>query len=342
VLSFVTTAIPMRFRRKLPVLFGFLLFVAAVAAVVFLRKHAPPEPARLLPTADGFVYVDLKWMRYTDVAKKLPAVAHDPEYEQFIQATGFQFERDLQEAALAIHYASPQTGGETRFSEVFVAKIDGDRLRTYLKKLATSVDTYRAIDVYNIPLENRVLRVAILGSDTVAASNHNDPLVIRGIVDRSRKVASPFGGPALLRQSYKHVPLTSLAWAIFKLNSGSPEPSALGLPFSSPATAVASVRYVPLLGEVHLRAEAFTQNEQAAEQLTLQVNTFLAIFHSAEVSVSGQTPDPDIRKALDSLKIEQHKDRTVLTATVPAGLLRKMVAEAPAQLAPKAPPEQGK
>ena len=333
----------MRFRRKLPVLVGFLLFAAAVAAVVFLRKHAPPEPARLLPTADGFVYVDLKWMRYTDVAKKLPAVAHDPDYEQFIQATGFQFERDLQEAALAIHYASLQTGGETRFSEVVVAKIDGDRLRAYLKSLASSVDTYRAIDIYNVPVENRTFRVAILGSDTVAASNVNDPGVIRGIIDRSRKVASPFGGPALLRQSYKHVPLTSLAWAIFKLNSVSPQPSAvLGLPFSSPATAVASVQYVPLFGEVHLRAEAFTQNEQAAEQLTLQVNTFLAIFHSAEVSVSGQTPDPDIRKALDSLKVEQYKDRTVLTATVPAGLLRKMVAEAPAQLAPKGPAVPGK
>src|SRR5229473_277919 len=316
----------MRFRRKLPVLFGFLIFVAALAAVVFLRKHAPPEPARLLPTADGFVYLDLKWMRYTEVAKKLPAVAYDPDYEQFIQATGFQFERDLQEAALAIHYASPQTGGETRFSEVFVAKIDGDRLRAYLKKLASSVDTYRAIDIYNIPLENRILRIAILGSDTVAASNLNDPAVIRGIIDRSRKVASPFGGPALLRQSYKHVPLTSLAWAIFKLNSGNAGPSALGLPVSSARTAVASVRYVPVLGEVHLRIEAFTRNEETAEQLTSQVNTYLAIFHSAEVSVSGQTPDPDIRKALDSLKVEQDKDRTVLTATLPAALLRKMVA----------------
>jgi len=325
----------MRFRRKLPILFGFLIFVAALAAVVFLRKHAPPEPARLLPTADGFVYVDLKWMRYTDVAKKLPAVAHDPDYEQFIQATGFQFERDLQEAALAIHYASPQTGGETRFSEVFVAKIDGDRLRAYLKKLASSVDTYRAIDIYNIPLENRILRVAILGSDTVAASNLNDPAVIRGIIDRSRKVASPFGGPALLRQSYKHVPLTSLAWAIFKLDSANPGPSALGLPVSSATTAVASVRYVPVLGEVHLRIEAFTRNEETAEQLTSQVNTYLAIFHSAEVSVSGQTPDPDIRKALDSLKVEQDKDRTVLTATLPAALLRKMVAAAPGQLTAK-------
>ena len=325
----------MRFRRKLPILFGFLIFVAALAAVVFLRKHAPPEPARLLPTADGFVYLDLKWMRYTDVAKKLPAVAHDPDYEQFIQATGFQFERDLQEAALAIHYASPQTGGETRFSEVFVAKIDGDRLRAYLKKLASSVDTYRAIDIYKIPLENRILRIAILGSDTVAASNLNDPAVIRGIIDRSRKVASPFGGPALLRQSYKHVPLTSLAWAIFKLDSANPGPSTLGLPVSSATTAVASVRYVPVLGEVHLRIEAFTRNEETAEQLTSQVNTYLAIFHSAEVSVSGQTPDPDIRKALDSLKVEQDKDRTVLTATLPAALLRKMVAAAPGQLTAK-------
>jgi hypothetical protein len=329
----------MRFRRKLPILFGFLLFVAAVAAVVFLRKHAPPEPARLLPTADGFVYVDLKWMRYTDVAKRLPTVAHDADYEQFIQATGFQFERDLQEAALAIHYASPQTGNETRFSEVFVAKIDGDRLRAYLKKLASSVDTYRAIDVYNIPLENRILRVAILGSDTVAASNVSDPGVIRGIIDRSRKVASPFGGPALLRQSYKYVPLTSLAWAIFKLNSPDPRSSALGVPLFTPvlamASVVASVRYVPLVGEVHFRAEAFTHDEQAAEQLTSQVNTYLAIFHSAEVSVSGQTPDPDIKKALDSLRVEQYKDRTVLTARLPAGLLRKMVAAAPGQLAPK-------
>jgi hypothetical protein len=325
----------MRFRRKLPILFGFLIFVAALAAVVFLRKHAPPEPARLLPTADGFVYLDLKWMRYTEVAKKLPAVAYDPDYAQFIQATGFQFERDLQEAALAIHYASPQTGGETRFSEVFVAKIDGDRLRAYLKKLASSVDTYRAIDIYNIPLENRILRIAILGSDTVAASNLNDPAVIRGIIDRSRKVASPFGGPALLRQSYKHVPLTSLAWAIFKLDSANPGPSTLGLPVSSATTAVASVRYVPVLGEVHLRIEAFTRNEETAEQLTSQVNTYLAIFHSAEVSVSGQTPDPDIRKALDSLKVEQDKDRTVLTATLPAALLRKMVAAAPGQLTAK-------
>lgn len=324
----------MRIKRRLPILFGFLLFVAAVAIVVTLRKHAPPEPARLLPGADGFAYIDLKWMRRADIAGRLPAVTHDPEYEQFIQATGFQFERDLQEGAIAVHYASPATGAETRFSYVLVARIDGDKLRRYLKQLASAVDDYRSIAIYNIPLQDRTLRVAILGVDTVAISNHNDPSVIRGIIERSRKLASPFGGPALLRQFYKHVPLASLAWGIFRLNPSPAQPD-FALPLSGPATLVASVRY---LGAVHFRAEAFTSNEQAAEQLTNQASTFLAIFQAAEISAGGQTPDPDIKKALASLKIEQKNDRTVLTATMPAELIRKMVAQAPKEVGPKVLP----
>jgi hypothetical protein len=322
----------MRLRRRLPIWVGFLLFVAAVTIVVQLRKHAPPEPARLLPGADGFLYVNLKWMRRAEMANKLPPVPHDPEYEQFIQATGFEFERDLQQAAFAIHYASPATAGERRFSEVFVAHIDSDKLRAYLKTLASSIDEYRAIDIYNVPLENRILRVAILGVDTVAASNHNDPGVIRGIIDRSRKLASPFGGPALLRQFYKYVPqlpLPSLGWSIFKVTSDmSPTP------LTSRVTVVASVRY---LGAIHLRAEAFTYDESAAEQLASQASTFLKIFQSAEVSVAGQTPDPDFKRAMDSIKIEQKKDRAILTAVLPSELIRKIISEAPAELSPAKP-----
>lgn len=323
----------MRIKRRLPVLFGFLLFVAAVAAVVFLRKHAPPEPARLLPGADGFVYADLKWMRFTDVAGSLPSVRHDPDYEQFIQATGFEFERDLQEAAVAIHYASPASGPETRFSYVFIAKIDGDKFRTYLKGLASSVDRESNTDVYNIPLEGRILRVAILGVDTVAVSNHNDPKIIREIIKRSRKLASPFAGPALLRQFYKHVPLTSLVWAVVRMNPS--DQAAIGfMPNSTAATLVASVRYLPLAG-VHFQAEAFTPNEQSAEQLTQQLSTFLEVTRSAEISVGGKTSDPDMKKAIDSLKVEQKSDRAVLTATVPPELIRKLVAAAPAEIGPK-------
>src|SRR4029077_4897871 len=124
----------MRIRRRLPILFGVVLVIVAIALAVVLRKHAPPEPARLLPGADGYFYVNLKWIRRANIAGQLPDVPHEPEYEQFIQATGFQFERDLEQAAFAIHYSVPKPGAKEavaeppRFSEVFVGRIHGEQL----------------------------------------------------------------------------------------------------------------------------------------------------------------------------------------------------------------------
>jgi hypothetical protein len=325
----------MRIRRRLPIWLGVLLVAAAIALVVFLRKHAPPEPARLLPGADGFIYINLKWIRRANVTGQMPTVPHDPEYEQFIQATGFQFERDLDQAALAIHYAAnlPVTPGvppQPRFSEIFVGRIDGEKLRAYLRKLATAVESDGSVDIYSIPLEGRTLRLAILSVDTVAASNHPDPQVIRSIVERSRKLASPFGGPALLRQYYKQVPLASLAWAIFKVDPAashwSSSPMDLSVLFSKPATVVSSARY---LGSIHLRAEAFTESAEEARRVAAQLETFLNIFHTAETTLPSQSSDPDVKQFFSSLKVQQSASQVVLSAIMPPGFLRKAVAAPP-------------
>ncbi len=332
----------MRIRRRLPIILAVLLVAAAVAVAVVLRKHAPPEPARLLPGADGFVYANLGWMRRANITGELPTVPHDPDYEQFIQATGFQFERDLDEAALAIHYPAmpaqtkPDNAQQPRFSEVFVGKFDGERLRSYLRQISSSVDNYQTRDIFNIPLERRMVRVAILGVDTVAASNLDDPLVIRGIIDRSRKLASPFGGPALLRQYYKNVPFASLGWAIFKIqpsgDTSAAGPIGWSFLFPKPATIVASVRY---LGAVHFKAQAFTASDEEARQLAGRIDTYLNLFRTAESTVSTPGPDPDIKAFFDSLKVQPEKTRAVLTATVPLGLIRKALAEAPASVTPE-------
>ena len=333
----------MRIRRSLPIPLVVVLVAAVLALVVQLRKHAPPEAARLLPGADGFLYVNLQWMRRANVTGDLPKVPHDPEYEDFIQATGFQFERDLDEAAFAIHYpAAPARGkpaapDQPRFSEVFVGKIEVEKLSTYLRKLSSSVDNYHSVDIFNIPLEGRTLRVAILGVDTVAASNHNDPQVIRGIIERSRKLASPFGGPAFLRQYYKEVPFASLGWSIFRVQPAANQlPSALdvSLLFSKPAVVVASVRY---LGNVHFKAEAFTDSEEDAKQVSDRLSTFLNIFRMAEVTVSTPGPDVDLKHFFETLKVEQHGERAELSAIVPTDLIKKMVAESPSQFTPQQP-----
>jgi len=326
----------MRIKRTLPVLIAVLLLAAAVIAVVELRKNAPPEAARLLPGADGFLYINLNWIRAFNATNQLPPVSREPEYEKFVEETGFQFERDLDQAAFAVHY--PQnwgdgTGGEAaepRFSEVFIGRFDSGRLTGYLKRLSSSIDNYRGFDIYSVPLEGRMVRVVILSYDSVAVSNHPDPNVIHGILDRSRKLASPFGGPALLRQYYKKVPIASVSWAILRVRPA--EMGALSglnlwvLLFPRPAVAVISGRYIRAL---HLRAEAFTTSDTDAQAITEKLGAFLNIFHAAETSVGSQGTDADVRAFFQSLKVEQSGESAVLTATVPPGFLRKVLTEAP-------------
>jgi hypothetical protein len=340
----------MRIRRRLPIPLAVLLIVAAVAFVVTLRKHAPPEAARLLPGADGFLYINLKWIRTFNATNQLPSVSREPEYQKFVEETGFQFERDLDQAAFAVHYPQSWGGGtagsasEPRFSEVFVGKIDSTRLTAYLKKISSSIDDYHSFEIYNIPLEGRTVRVAILSYDSVAVSNHPNPDVIRGMLDRSRKLASPFGGPWLLRKFYRKVPLASLSFAILRVK---PEMSSFGgleswsLLFPKPAVAVISARYLRAL---HLRAEAFTDSDADAQAVTEKTAAFLSLFHAAEGSVGAQGTDADVKTFFESLKVEQSGDRAILTATVPPGFIKKVLTEAPpntvAPAAPTAPPKE--
>jgi hypothetical protein len=341
----------MRIRRRLPIPLAVLLIVAAVALIVTLRKQAPPEAARLLPGADGFFYINLKWIRTFNATGQLPPVSREPEYQKFVEETGFQFERDLDKAAFAIHY--PQSWGngtagsvsEPRFSEIFIGRIDSGRLTAYLKKISSSIDDYRGFDIYSIPFEGRTVRVVILSYDSVAVSNHPDPAVIRGMLDRSRKLASPFGGPRLLRRFYRQVPLASLCFAILRVQPA--EMNSLGgmgswsLLFPKPAVAVISGRYIRAL---HLRAEAFTASEADAQAITEKTAAFLSIFHAAEGSVGAHGTDVDVKAFFDSLKVEQSGDRAILTATVPPGFIQKVLTEAPSNSAepalPAAPPKE--
>jgi hypothetical protein len=328
----------MRIRRTLPIFLTVVLVAAAVILAVQLRKHAPPEAARLLPGGDAFFYANLGRIRRANAGKELPSVSHDPEYERFIRETGFEFERDLDEAAFAVHYPGNWPGGgtggnapEPRFSEVLVGKFHGDRLTAYLRQIAQAVENYQSVDIFTIRIEGRSLRVAVLSADSVAASNHDDPAVIRGMVDRSKRLASPFGGPALLRQFYKHVQFSSLAWVVARIESSPSGGGAWGALFAAPATVVVSGTYRSPLhltaDAVHLRAEAFTGNSEEARAIIDKVNVLVALTHAGETAVGMHGTDPDVKSFFESIEVKQEGDRAVLNAALPFGFLRKMLAE---------------
>jgi hypothetical protein len=342
----------MRIRRTFPIVLAVVVIAAAVTLAVQLRKHAPPEPARLLPGADAFFYLNLNAARRANSGKDLPAVSHDPEYDRFIRETGFEFEHDLDKAAFAIHYPAKWPGGGTggaspdvRFSEVLEGKFHGERLTAYLRQIAKSVENYHSVDVFTILVEGRSLRVAVLSADSVAASNHDDPAVIEGIIDRSKRLASPFGGPSLLRQHYKHVQLASLVWLVARIDPSSPEAGGWNTIFTKPATLVVSGSALSPLhlraDAVHLRAEAFTQSSDEARGITDKINVFIALTHSAETSVGTHGTDADVKALFDSLKVRQEGDRAVLTASMPYGFLHKMLSGSPPELSdPAAGPAQ--
>src|ERR1700758_984461 len=143
----------MRMRKNYLWITVALVIAGGIVAAILLRKRAAPDAVRLLPECDAVVYINLAPVQLlTDLGKNAPK-ERDPQYEDFVRQTGFEFERDLERAAFAIHYGARGKGksSEARFSEILQGHFDSARVANYLHKLATSMEPYQGYEVYSIP-----------------------------------------------------------------------------------------------------------------------------------------------------------------------------------------------
>lgn len=324
-------------RARLYSLLLALVLIAALAVTVWLRKQAPPEVARLLPESDAIVYVNLKPVRSMTHLERT-TVARSPEFQQFIDETGFVPERDLDEVAFALHATGDPTGpnGPVAYSEVFAGRFDGDRLRRYLRSLASGMETYAGHEVYTIPVGDptvkgaRQLRVAQMGYDMVAASNMPTSEQIHLMLDRYRAAAAPFSGSSLLSARYSDVPLFSSMWGIGRIglpfsDKGRVTIFGLGLPIPEDTMFVASLRYT---GSLRLRVEQIAPTEADAARAADVLTTVVGLLRSVERAQPREADDAAALKALDSLTVEHRRDRAVVTGTVPAEVMRRIFTSA--------------
>ncbi|HXC96599.1 MAG TPA: hypothetical protein VNU92_12925 [Edaphobacter sp.] len=324
-------------RRTRYSLLLMLALMAALAVVLILRKAAPPEAARLLPESDAIIYANLRPLRAASHFDRTP-VTHSPDFQNFIDATGIVPERDLDSAAFALHRMDNPEGpnGPVGYSEVFEGRFDGGRLANYLASIATSKESYSGHDIYTIAVSDgkvtRPLRIAQLGYDTIAASNMPTTEQIHSILDRHRAAASPFSGSSLLSDRYRDVPAFSSAWAIGHVglpfsDRGYISIFGLQLPLPEDTTFVASLRY---LGTVHLRIEQITPTEVDAQHAAGTLTSLLRLvttIQQAQTRIRPSTPsDQQFQELLRSAKVEQHKDRAVLTANIPLDLIKQITA----------------
>lgn len=323
-----------------------LLIVAAVLAVlalaVFLRSKAPPEAARLLPESDGIIYVDLRPIR-AFLHKDLKPPHREPDYQQFVDATGIDWERDLDQAAIALHRMPNPNGpnGPVAYSMVLVGKITGQRLNQWLTAHAAALESYAGKTIYVIPSEGRTVRVAQIGYDMVAVSNTPTPEQIHSIIDRHRTAALPFAGSTLLSRHYHEVPLLALAWGVGQIGLPFSERGAisilgLSLPLADDSTIVASVApALPVPDSLRLRVEEIAPSEQVAQSQAASLATLVTLARGFTAPLAPDAANNALKELLRTAVVTQHRERVLVTATLTPSLLSQAFSD---QNAPEASP----
>jgi hypothetical protein len=311
--------------------------VALLAVAVFLRSKAPPEAARLLPESDGIVYVNLKPFR-AFLHKDLKPPSRVPEYQQFVDATGIDWEQDLDQVAVALHRMPDPNGpnGPVAYSMVLAGKLTGHRLNEWLEAHATSRETYAGHTIYSIPSEDRTVRVAQIGYDMLAISNMPTPEQIHSMLDRHRAAALPFAGSTLLSQHYHDVPLLSLAWGVGQIGlpfseSGSIHVFGLALPLEADSTIVASVTpALSLGGALNLKVEEIAPSDEVAASQAGSLTSLVNLARGFAAPLGEDSPgnglaNRGLKQLLKSAEVTiERRNRVVVKATLSPALLTSL------------------
>lgn len=295
----------------------------SLAVAIFLRSKAPPEAARLLPESDGILYFDLKPF-HSFLRKDLAPPRRVPEYQQFVDSIGFDWEHDLDEVAIGLHRMSDPKGpnGPVAYSMVLVGKLTGQRLNAWLDAHTTSRESYAGHTIYSIPSEGRTVRVVQIGYDMMAVSNTPTPEQIHSMLDRHSTAAWPFAGSTLLERHYHEVPLLSLAWGVGQIGlpfseSGAIKVFGLSLPLESDSTIVASVKpALSLPGTLRLRVEEIAATDEAAASQAVALGALVNVARIFTGSLGNNGANNALKELLRTAEVTRKHNRVVITATV--------------------------
>jgi hypothetical protein len=148
-------------RRKFLVIPVILLLLGGAAYYAFFRapaKPAGPAPGPvpniielLPPEAPVFAFFDITTLRNSQLSAELSPLAgtpaSDPDYAEFVRQTGFDYERDLDRAALAI-WPGPSASTALAIAE---GRFDREKITQYALRSGRATK-HQSIDIYEVPV----------------------------------------------------------------------------------------------------------------------------------------------------------------------------------------------
>jgi hypothetical protein len=143
-------------------------FVVAGAAVFFLNLHRPapavvsgplPDLLSQLPgDAPVIAFVDMAALRATEFAAGIESLApqakEDPDYREFVRATGFDYARDLDRAAIAAWPSPDERQGPNKILAVADGHFDRKKISGYALRFGRSAGKADR-QVFEIPGDSR-------------------------------------------------------------------------------------------------------------------------------------------------------------------------------------------
>ena len=308
--------ITMKMRTWMVVGAGILL--VGIGFWIYARRTPRPEVQRnsllsSMPTdASAIIYADVAEFRGSPFAAQLyrwlPRREVDPEYTQFLEATGFDYERDLNRVALALINHVPDGATALALAD---GHFDMNKIRAYALQSGKR-EWHGAREIFFIPggTSSRSLSFTFFGKDRMALTNGPD---LAGVLTTSasrmdaqewqkrfnRLAGSPLfvvlrrdraGGPSLLplapggfQSPQLSVLLAKLPWITL---AGKPGPSGLAVIVEGECPEESTQRQLEeLLKGVLLLAQAGLQSPQIRQQLNPQTrDAYLELLQGAEVS----------------------------------------------------------
>ncbi len=271
-------------RRKFAIVAVILLLILAAAAYyIFFRgpaKPAGPAPGpipgiiELLPAeAPIIAYFDITAMRNSQLSAELSSLAgkpaSDPDYAEFVRQTGFDYERDLDRAALAIW------PGASRSTALAIAegRFDREKITQYALR-SGHVTKNQNIDILEVPVTaptpdgrgktTKMISFAFLSADRVVLA---DGASLDSVINHANANSSD----AALRVRIERV-AGAAVFVTARSNALPQDLSTLGIKSGQIERILRSIQFLNLAGRpagAQLKVEAEAECDSVANALQL-------------------------------------------------------------------------
>jgi len=333
-------------RRVAIVLVCLAVIIVIAACYFYLHRtgpvppaalgNAPPLVSLLPPQAPLIIYADVASLRKSAFLERLvaliPAPAEDPEYSEFVRATGFDYSRDLNSVAVAIYSTSPHP----TIWAIAEGHFDQQRITAYV--LRTGKPTQRdGRTVYVIPNSqgggNMVL--SFLSPDRIELINNPNG----GSQVSTLMPMSDMDGSAM-KERVSNVAGSSV-FAVARMDAVPKDMDLGSVNLEQVATFLQNVQWLSLSAvpaeqnlKVVLEGKCDSTIHAANLQLALQGFKFMGRAMLSQASVRKQfTPEgaAALTKVIGEIDISRGNQSVALTATFTPELLAGLAAPAPQQ-----------